>query len=245
MTGEAGRTRGGNKEGTVPLAAVLSDIHSNLEALRAVLPRVEGLRLYSLGDAVGYGASPNEVVNELRARGAVSVMGNHDYAAVTGDTRGFNARAAMAAKWTARALEGANADYLGGLPKLSQVVEGGTKGAIAHGSPDDPLWEYVTPQTHSLLFDHYLERLHVGFVGLGHTHVPFVSYEGRGVVFNPGSVGQPRDGDWRASYSVLSLADGHLKVENFRAEYDVGASASKVRKAGLPESLADRLLRGI
>jgi len=229
---------------TASRIAVISDVHSNLEALRAVLPRVEGMEVYCLGDVVGYGANPNEVVKALRERRVLTVMGNHDYAAVTGETGMFNARAAMAAKWTAKALAGPNLSYLMSLPRERRLRLGSAEGFLTHGSPNDMLWEYVEPGTHAQLFGHYLEKLNVRFLGLGHTHVPYVMDEEKGVVFNPGSVGQPRDGDRRASYAVVRVDGAGVKVENFRVEYDYETAGSKIRAAGLPGQLADRLRTG-
>jgi len=223
---------------------VISDVHSNLEALREVLTQVEGIDVYCLGDVVGYGANPNEVIDALRERNVLSVMGNHDYAAMTGDTRMFNARAAMAVRWTAKELTTRSLSYLSSLPKERRLWLGGLEGYLAHGSPDDTLWEYVDPVTHSQLFGHYLELLQVRFIGLGHSHIPFITVEDEGTVFNPGSVGQPRDGDRRASYCVVSLAGGTIRVDNFRVEYDYETAASKIRSAGLPTALADRLGSG-
>ena len=223
---------------------VISDIHSNIEALRTVLSRTEDMRVYCLGDIVGYGASPNEVVDELREIGASALMGNHDYAVATGDPSGFNVRASMAVEWTRRVLEVRNLKYLQSLPKELIVELRGVKGHLTHGSPDDPLHEYVDPLTHSQLFGHYLAKLGARFLGLGHTHVPFVSVDAAGTVFNPGSVGQPRDGDRRASYAVVTETGGGIRVENFRIEYDFETAASKIRTAGLPVQLADRLNSG-
>ena len=224
--------------------AVISDVHSNLEALQEVLSRIEGLEVYCLGDVVGYGANPNEVVEALRERKVLTVMGNHDHAAVTGETSMFNARAAMAARWTAEMLTNPNLAYLESLPRERRLRLGNAEGYLTHGSPDDTLWEYVDPKTHGQLFGHYLERLRVQFMGLGHTHVPFVSDGAGGTVFNPGSVGQPRDGDRRASYAVLNAAGTAIKVDNIRVEYNYEAAASKIRAAGLPEQFADRLRQG-
>ena len=224
--------------------AVISDVHSNLEALQEVLSRVEDMEVYCLGDVVGYGANPNEVVEALRKREVLTVMGNHDYAAVTGETGMFNAKAAIAAMWTTKALTGPNFEYLRSLPKERRLRLGNTRGYLTHGSPDDTLREYVDPRTHRQLFGYYLERLRVRLLGLGHTHVPFVDDEAGGTVFNPGSVGQPRDGDRRASYAVVSVVGAAVKVDNFRVEYDCEAAASKIRAAGLPGQLADRLLSG-
>jgi len=224
--------------------AVISDVHSNLEALEAVLKRVEGMDLYCLGDMVGYGANPNEVLGRLRERKAVSVVGNHDYAVLNRGTSMFNPRAAAAVLWTADHLTERNREYLRALPREARFELGGVTAYLTHGSPDDSLWEYVDPTTHSLLFGHYLRELRVGLLGLGHTHVPYVWQEEEGTVFNPGSVGQPRDGDPRASYAILTLVDGRAEVENYRVEYDYANAAKKIREAGLPDALAMRLFTG-
>ena len=111
-------------------------------------------------------------------------------------------------------------------------------------SPDNHLGEYVDPRTDSDLFGHFLGRLGVQLMGLGHTHIPYAWKEEEGVVFNPGSVGQPRDGDWRASYALITVDGREIDVEIKRVEYDVERAASKIREAGLPESHAARLLAG-
>jgi len=224
--------------------AVISDVHANLEALEAVLRRVEGVELYCLGDMVDYGADPNEVIDALRERGVRSVVGNHDVAALTGDTSLFNPRAAMSSKWTGSRLTAANKGYLRGLPQEMRLKVEGVEVYFTHGSPDDRLWEYVDPWTHSDLLGFYLQRARVRLMGLGHTHIPFVWESGDGVVFNPGSVGQPRDGDWRASYASVSLDGDNVEVVVNRVEYDYETAASKIRAAGLPQSFADRLGAG-
>jgi putative phosphoesterase len=224
--------------------AVISDVHANLEALEEVLRNIGEVEVYCLGDLVDYGADPNEVVDIVRRRGTKSIVGNHDVAVLTGDTAGFNPRAAMSSRWTADRLTQANTAYLRGLPQELRAEFEEVKVYFTHGSPDDRLWEYVDPRTHSDLFGHYLDRLGVWVLGLGHTHIPYVWKEAQRVVFNPGSVGQPRDGDWRASYALLSVDGSAVKVELRRVEYDVEKAASKVRAAGLPLSFAERLLTG-
>ncbi|MDA4121455.1 MAG: metallophosphatase family protein [Thaumarchaeota archaeon] len=229
----------------MPTAAVIADVHANLEALNSVLAEVEGMDLYCLGDLVDYGASPNEVVDMIKKRSAVCLLGNHDEAAITGDPSRMNAKAAMSSLWTTKELTGMNMEYLQSLPMEQEVRLGGAKTYLAHGSPDDQLWEYVDPRTHSDLFGFYLAKKRVELMGLGHTHVPYVWKERSGSVFNPGSVGQPRDGDRRASFAIVSSLDGSVEVEVRRVEYDYDGAASKIRAAGLPEFFADRLYSGI
>ena len=228
----------------MPKYAVISDVHANLEALDAVLHQAQGLNIICLGDLVDYGASPNEVVETIREKATLVILGNHDQAACTGDTSYFNARAAISSKWTGKKLTYPNLEYLKGLPGERMTNLGGGGVYLAHGSPDDQLWEYVYPATHHQLFGYYLRKKEADVIGLGHTHVPYVWRESTGVVFNPGSVGQPRDGDWRASWAELTVEKSSVNVEIRRTDYDVKGAASKIREAGLPASFADRLSAG-
>ena len=224
--------------------AVISDVHANLEALEAVLRQTKGMTIYCLGDLVDYGANPNEVVERVTKEAAVVILGNHDHAVITGDASLFNAKAAISSNWTRQHLTRESIDFLKGLPKERRLELDGISSYFTHGSPDDQLWEYVYPSTHHLLFGHYLKKLGVRCIGVGHTHVPFVWEEEGGVVFNPGSVGQPRDGDWRASFAVLSAEGRDVSVEIRRVEYDVEGAAAMIRAAGLPEVFAERLATG-
>ena len=223
---------------------MLSDVHANLEALDAVLGAAEGLEVYSLGDLVDYGAQPNEVIGRFRGFKVKSIMGNHDAAVLTGDTSMFNARAAMGSSWTASRLSPESREYLGRLPQEFRLSFDGVEVYLTHGSPDDRLWEYVDPRTHSDLFGHYLDRTRARAMGLGHTHIPYVWTEHGRVVFNPGSVGQPRDGDRRASFAVVTIEGGEVGAQIKRVEYDFQKAASKILDAGLPESFAHRLAAG-
>ena len=224
--------------------AFISDIHSNLEALKAVLDDIGETEIYCLGDIVGYGASPNEVVALLRERGVTCIIGNHDFAVLSGKVNEFNARAVQAVTWTISVLTDESRLFLAGLPQNRTVTLEGQKVFMTHGSPDDNLWEYVFPSTHSDLLGFYLEKLGVQVIALGHTHVPFIWVDRGGTVFNPGSVGQPRAGDRRASYALLKVSPDGVAIEHRNVEYDVDASARKIIEVGLPESLARSLFTG-
>ena len=224
--------------------AVISDVHANLEALDSVLADVGRMDLVCLGDSVGYGANPNEVLKMVCGRASIALLGNHDYAALTGQTGMFNTRAAMGVEWTRKRLDEVSRGYLGTLRSSTPVLLSGIQAFLAHGSPDDPLWEYVTPASHEDLFGHYLSKAGVGAIALGHTHVPFAWKGKEGIIFNPGSVGQPRDGDWRASYAVVEGSPGELRVQHQRVEYDLEKAQKKIRDAGLPEDFAARLSFG-
>ena len=224
--------------------AIISDVHANFEALEAVLTETRGLDTICLGDLVDYGANPNEVIELVRGRGIRTIMGNHDWAAVNGDTSLFNPRAAMSSIWTQRHLTSQNLEYLRALSPEFRDRLAGPEAYFTHGSPDDRLWEYVDPRTHADLFGHYLSRLGVALIGLGHTHVPYVWQEQGKTVFNPGSVGQPRDGNPKASYAVVAVEGRVATVDLRRAEYDVQKAASKILDAGLPAPHASRLFSG-
>jgi diadenosine tetraphosphatase ApaH/serine/threonine PP2A family protein phosphatase len=150
----------------------------------------------------------------------------------------------MSSVWTRRMLSRSSSDYLRGLPLELRATFDGLPAYFVHGSPDDRLWEYVDPRTHADLFGYYLERVGARVMGLGHTHIPFVWEEGPRVVFNPGSVGQPRDGDWRASYAIVAIDEGACSVAVRRVRYDVDGAARRILDAGLPEFFAERLHTG-
>ena len=245
--------------------AVLSDVHANLAALQAVLADIDAVApdaaIWHTGDVVGYNAEPNEVVALLRERGAAGVMGNHD-AAVLGElpVDWFNAAAAAAVRWTATHLTPENATWLHALPKISEMGAA----TLVHGSPREPLGEYVFDAESAR---ENLLALSTPVLFHGHTHVPAywalrgnqaasVVIDGRAQpllspsLINVGSVGQPRDGDVRASWVLWDRSDdgsaiGALgTVQWRRVAYDVARTQSLVRSAGLPEFLAERLAEG-
>ena len=245
--------------------AVISDVHANLAALQAVLADIDAVApdatLWHTGDVVGYNAEPNEVVALLRDRGAVGVMGNHD-AAVLGEleVRWFNPVAAAAVRWTATHLTHENASWLHALPKISEMGAA----TLVHASLLKPLEEYVISADGAR---ENLLALSTPVLFHGHTHVPAywalrggqstsVVIDGRAQpllspsLINVGSVGQPRDGDVRASWVLWDRSDdgsaiGALgTVQWRRVAYDVARTQALVRAAGLPEFLAERLAAG-
>jgi predicted phosphodiesterase len=236
--------------------AVVSDIHSNLLALDAILAKVGAVdAIWHLGDVVGYGPEPDAVVDRLTQLGAIGVRGNHDAAATGGsEIDWFNPEARAAMEWTRAAISDTTRSWLAALP-LRRLESDYT---LVHGSPRDPIWEYVTSAALARAGLSAISTEH----GLhGHTHVPiaFTQVDGRmrtlapragntvvlgeGRTFlNPGSVGQPRDGDPRASCLVLDTGAGTASW--VRAIYDIDAVGSAMRAAGLPPRLADRLRIG-
>lgn len=237
--------------------AVLSDIHSNLPALEAILDALSPYdAVWQLGDVVGYGPQPNEVVARLESEGAIGVRGNHDSAAL-GElaTDAFNDEARIAVEWTAGELEPAARAWLSARPRVSEQ-HGFT---LVHGSPRDPTWEYV--------YTVGIARANFGQFAthhclVGHTHVPLVFREDgarvegfepadtetfaldtRRTILNPGSVGQPRDGDPTASWLVLDTEARRLRWD--RAAYDIAAVQAAMTSAGLPPRLIGRLTHGV
>ncbi len=239
--------------------AVLSDIHANLVALDAVLADLDSVatvdQLWVCGDIVGYGPQPNEVIARLQERGAVAVMGNHDGAAVgLVDATWFNDAAAAAIRWTAEVLNAASREFLSALPERG--VENDL--TAVHGSPRDPIWEYVSsPALAAASMAAFVTRICL----FGHTHYPIVYAQtddgvletigvagspaplpaGR-LMLNPGSVGQPRDGLPDSSYLVLDL--GAETVEFRRVPYDIERTQALMREAQLPTWLVERLSLG-
>jgi len=225
--------------------AVFSDIHSNYDALRAVLSATGAYdALVCLGDLVGYGAQPNEVVAEVRSlKPEAIVMGNHDYAVSTGDTSGFVSHAVQAVQWTRREISSDNLRYIATLRSKTTFTADGVKFALVHGSPRDPLNEYVYPSTPEFILRSLVDQSEGQVLLLGHTHVPFSHRFGSGLIGNPGSIGQPRDGDPRASYAIIDSSNG-FDFRVHRIDYDIEAAASKIATRGLPRLLADRLYLG-
>jgi diadenosine tetraphosphatase ApaH/serine/threonine PP2A family protein phosphatase len=236
--------------------AVLSDIHSNLAALEAVLGDLPTVHeAWVLGDTVGYGPQPNEVILTLQALGARSVLGNHDGAAIgTVDPNPFNPDARRAIDWTAGVIDDNSRSYLASLPEIR------TEGMLTavHGSPRDPIWEYIFSEE---IAAENLDAFTTPLCLFGHTHVPMVyagadddveplpsqpdapiELGGRRALVNPGSVGQPRDGNPAASYLILDTDAG--RVDFRRVRYDIDRTQRLMRQAGLPLRLAERLSYG-
>jgi predicted phosphodiesterase len=239
--------------------AVVSDIHSNLHALEAVLAAIDAEapdELWCLGDLVGYGPRPNECCAMIAERADVCLAGNHDLAVRgTIDLAEFHGDAGLAASWTRDVLE---AQWQALLQRLEP--EGTAHGvALYHGSARDPIWEYVLDDEAALAT---LELAGSSLVLVGHSHVALrvvqsgdeleggvaqagTELEVRDVraLLNPGSVGQPRDGNPRAAYLLLDLDAQHASFR--RVEYDIERTQREMRDAGLPEMLAGRLELGM
>jgi predicted phosphodiesterase len=222
--------------------AILSDVHSNLHALQAVLADVDIRGLTEIqcpGDIVGYGAYPNETVGILRKRCRTAICGNHDQAVIRINTAGMNPMAAAAVLWTAKNISAEAVDYLRSLKAHEVAIVDGSKVAIYHGSPRyDDEYVYETDASSDLL-----EMSGANILIMGHTHVPYVKRLPKGLIANAGSVGQPRDNDPRASYLILDTSEPNATI--VRVAYDVKAASQAIIDAGLPPFLGSRLLNGI
>jgi diadenosine tetraphosphatase ApaH/serine/threonine PP2A family protein phosphatase len=241
--------------------AVISDIHANLEALRAVLADIDARgvdAIWCLGDLVGYGPEPNACVELIRERAEICLGGNHDLAALGDlDIARFNVDAAQVAEWTHATLTPEARRYLSMLP--NRLVQ--DPFTLAHGSPREPVWEYVLSYA---VAQRNFQILTTPYCLVGHTHYPSVWRRPAGatteldclplkdqdevtldedmLILNPGSVGQPRDGDPRASYLLIDLPNG--LAQNHRVEYDIAATQARMRELGLPPRLIERLAMG-
>ncbi|HEY4657562.1 MAG TPA: metallophosphoesterase family protein [Candidatus Bathyarchaeia archaeon] len=226
---------------------VLSDIHANMAALRRVLADLPSYdEFYCLGDIVGYGPDPNAVVEALRTlRPTIVLAGNHDYAVVTGNPSGFVDYAVKAIQWTRSQLSKNNLDYLQALAASARHRVQGIEIAMFHGSPRDPFNEYVFPGTQPSLLKRLLELSKARLLLQGHTHVPMSFRDGDALLLNPGSVGQPRDGDPRASYIVLEMEMTKMAHKVRRVQYEIDRTAKAILDNGLPSFLAERLSLGV
>jgi diadenosine tetraphosphatase ApaH/serine/threonine PP2A family protein phosphatase len=241
------------------LIAVVSDIHSNLVAFETVRQAAgEVDQWWCLGDTVGYGPRPNECVGLLAELKHLAVAGNHDHAAIGKmGVEEFNVFAALAAQWTTEQLSEATREYLGALPTIQISGEF----TLAHGSPRNPVWEYLLNGESARESFDYFEG---PFCLVGHTHVPSLfalSPEGEvqvhrvmgdadvalarpgwRFILNPGSVGQPRDDDPRAAYLLIDTDRGTASWR--RVAYDIAETQKQMRSAKLPARLVERLAHG-
>jgi diadenosine tetraphosphatase ApaH/serine/threonine PP2A family protein phosphatase len=238
--------------------AVISDIHANLHGLEAVLEAIDADppdELWCLGDLVGYGPRPNEVIDLVRERAGLCLVGNHDLGVLGRlDLDEFSPDAAAVVRWTRTVLLDENRSYLEGLEPEAKTAHA----ELFHASPRDPVWEYVISEETALAA---LEMTVSPLVLVGHSHVALsvalsngdlsgaVAPEGTEApldqarwLLNPGSVGQPRDGDPRAAW--LAIDFDTMTARFHRVPYDIERTQSELRERDLPEALAERLGHG-
>lgn len=240
--------------------AVISDIHSNLEALTAFFELADRLKfdeVICLGDIVGYGANPNECIELIRKRNIRSCMGNHDSrAAGLDEPHDFNLHAAQAIYWTRGALTGEGRAYLKGLPRMLSIDN---RFLAVHGWLNDMDAYILGIEDAKKNFELLSKAGESNICFFGHTHMPSAYASSEGAVqsvneetikvkkgasylINPGALGQPRDRDPRPSFAVYDTKK--LEFAFHRFEYDITTAAEKIVKAGLPQRLAERLKLG-
>jgi diadenosine tetraphosphatase ApaH/serine/threonine PP2A family protein phosphatase len=237
---------------------IISDIHANKTALEAVLAKAGEIdAAWCLGDLVGYGPDPNECVSRVRQLpNLICIIGNHDAAALQQiDEDTFNPEARTAIQWTRRSLNESTHAFLNALPETAQLFNV----TLSHGSPRHPIWEYLLDtRTASLSFEYFT----TDYCFVGHTHLPVIYAMSAGedyaqlivpepgktleltprAILNPGSVGQPRDRDPRASFAIFDSEDRTWTVH--RVVYDIAAVQERMMSAGLPGRHIQRLSSG-
>lgn len=199
---------------------IVSDIHADADALDRIIVKERNWDVFIVaGDIVGYGYEPNEVIETLKGlENVVAVMGNHDYAVLTGWTDMFRPEAAEVIRWTAEMIRGENRAWLKGLPVRVDVPVGGKTITVVHGSPEIPLWGYVFPWEDKNNLRRYLKNSG-DFLVVGHTHIPFTfewetKKHGKKVLINAGSPSFPRGGT-RPTYVVIETKDWKVKFKEF------------------------------
>lgn len=223
---------------------LISDVHANRPALETVLDALDDAgvdELFCAGDLIGYYTWPNEVIDLLREREMTAVKGNHD-AGISDTPVRFNSVARQALEWTREQLTDENRAFLAGLPETVRENIDGHDIYMVHGSPRRPLEEYVNGSSIGPAFIESCFEEAPDVCIMGHTHHPYSHKVDESLLVNPGSVGQPRDGDSRASYAVLDLEE--MSVEHTRLEYDIDAVDEAVREH-LPSTLGERLYHGL
>jgi putative phosphoesterase len=232
--------------------ALIGDVHGNLPALEAVLEHAHERKVdvvWNVGDFLGYGAFPDEVVRRIREENALSILGNYD-------TKVLNFRENkekwrkkktpekyLAFKWAYKQLSKSSRKYLSTLPVEMQFKLAGKQILLTHGSPVSDE-EYLKPDTLEERLVELAQMVAVDIVVCGHSHIPFTRQAGGVWFINPGSVGRPDDEDARASYAILQfgLEDTHTK--HYRLDYDVARAVAAIRKRKLPEAFAQMVLEG-
>jgi len=235
--------------------AFISDIHSNFEALQSVLNDIEKRqidRIYCLGDLVGYGPNPNEVIDLIREKNIVTVMGNYD------DAVGYEKESCGCSynpgretevgdeslNWTIKVTTPENKEFLRNLPKRLSIEVEGVKVLLVHGSPLNYLLEYVKPTTNAERLKILTKDVEEDVIINGHTHLMMAKHVFGKTVLNPGSVGRTKDGIPGATYLILNIDNGVFWYEFIHVKYDVKKVVEEIVRVGLPIELGTVLTLG-
>jgi putative phosphoesterase len=233
--------------------AVLSDIHANIHALQVVLDdisRISPDRVFCLGDLVGYGANPNEVVDLIRVSNIPTIMGNYDEGVAFGlpdcgcvyKDPADRQRGDRSLRWSQKTTSPENKAFMQNLPQQIRSNLDGQHALLVHGSPRK-INEYLYEDRPIATFERIVIEAGADLILFGHTHLPYIKTVDRTLLVNTGSVGKPRDGDPRAGYTLVEI-DVQMNVEHRRLNYDVAAAARAIRDSDLPDHFADLLESG-
>jgi len=223
------------------LIGLISDVHSNIVALEAVLLEMDQMGVKTIlhaGDTVGYNPYPDETIELFKKKKIISILGNHDRAFMTSDTYNLNSYASEAMEWTRNTASQDSFNYILGLKDTVTIDAKGERIVMFHESPKN-FQDYIFPDEAT---PDLLSNINGDVLVLGHTHIPFIMDSEKGIVVNPGSVGQPRDGKPDASFAVLDTVT--RKIEHKRIKYDIEKVIRDMLTAHLPEALAYRLRVG-
>lgn len=235
--------------------ALIGDVHANLPALEAVLQHARGEdveAIWNVGDFVGYGAFPNQVIERLREAQAVSIAGNYDLKVLAFKKKSKKWRKKkqsqkfLAFQWANQALTKKNRKCLDSLPTQRELQIEGLRVLLTHGSPASEK-EHLTPDTSETRLRQLASMVDADMVVCGHSHRPFVRYVDGVHFINTGSVGRPDDGDPRACYAALQIGPSpgrHPQVHHYQVAYDVGSAVAAIREEGLPEAFAQMMIQG-
>jgi putative phosphoesterase len=232
--------------------ALLGDVHANLPALQAVLADAHNhgaQAVWDLGDCLGYGPFPDQVVRQLRAAEALSVLGNYDAKVLAFEANKDNWRLTkrpekfLAFAWAHQQLSPESRSHLRSLPTQLRLTVAGQRILLTHGSPA-AADEALTPSTPEHRLQQLARDAHADLVACGHSHQPFARRVSGVLFVNPGSVGRPEGGDPRANWALLEIEPRQLSVHLRRIAYDLDQTVQAIRNLGLPEDFARMLLQG-
>ena len=234
------------------IVALIGDVHANLPALEAILADVQGRgidTIWNIGDFVGYGAFPDQVVERLNQPGVTSIIGNYDLKVLKFPKKKKKWKKSkhpdkfLAFQWAYENLSKQSRDALRSLPEEVRLEVHGRRILLTHASPGSKT-EHLTPETPEGRLRRLAKIARADVAIFGHSHRPFVREAGGVVFVNTGSVGRPEGGDPRACYGVLRIGPDGLEVEHVRLEYDVDRAAEAIRSHDLPESFAQMIIQG-
>jgi len=238
--------------------ALLGDVHANLPALEAVLTHAKSLwveEIWNIGDFVGYGAFPNQVVKRMHKKKFTSIIGNYDLKVLNFPKKDENWHQNkhplkyLAFKWAYENLSAKSRKFLGSLPDERDLEIGNHRFLLVHGSPvsNEEMLEPDTPERRLMELNQLARATHgVEFAAIicGHSHLAFTRQIEKTLFINTGSVGRPDDGNPRAAYAILQVNENGMQVSHYRLDYDVDKAVAAIRNNGLPETFAQMLIQG-